>query len=456
MQILYEKTKSFCPVCNKILATDIQEKEGAIWMEKSCPQHGTFKEKIAKYAWHYKGLNSFRNNLFRDFYKEKRPTAIYTTSITSKCNLNCPICFANNVNWRLKDLPMDFFKNELEKIKNKNLRILFSGGEPTLREDLPEMIKTVKESGNSSTILTNGVKIAHNFAYLKLLKKQGLNAVYVSLDTINNPEIHKKMRGQDLTNLKMKAIENVKKLNISLRIFAVAAKDVNESEINDLIEFSRKEKKISALNIRGYSHLGENAKSFSHKQEFLMDELLESVAKESGNLFSLEDIYYHQKLHLAFSAVRGKIPICSKAAMLFIPRKKKKMLHQIFKYDKFSKVLDEFGKIWQEDKKRAKRYLLLKCAPTLITSPDFFHIWRTIKRTNCAPPPFKNYHRLSIIAYGDTANIDVEKTWRECNQRSFNLGVENNIPRCCEESYNAAFRLKVLKPFGAAIENRLK
>ncbi len=403
-------------------------------MEKTCPQHGKFEIKIAKYAWYYKGLDSYTDNLFgENFYKKNNPTKIYTTSITSRCNLNCPICFADNQQLESEDITINFFKDQLKKIKNRGLGVHFSGGEPTMKEDLPELIKEVRESGNKSAIFTNGVKIAQDLEYLKLLKKCGLSTIYLWMDTIKNPEIYKKMRGKDFTDLKMKVIENVKKINLPLRILAVVAKGINESEINDLMEFAKKEEIINFLFFRGYNYLGKCG--FSSNQEFLIDELVESVANQSRNLFTLEDIYYSQKLFLSLKAIVGKAPSCRQCAVVFIPKKKEKLLHHIFRFDKFSIVLDEFEKIWQEDQKRARKYLLLKCLSRLLTAPDLYYLYRTLKKTkagSCDPPPFKNYYTLLINTINNVATFDIENIQRDCNDRSFNLGVKNNIPRCYE------------------------
>lgn len=407
-------------------------------MEKTCPLHGKFEIKIAKYAWYYRGLEDYRDSLFsEDFYKKHNPTRRYVGSINSRCNLNCPVCFSDHIKSKLEDASIDFLKAQLERLKNRGLSICFSGGgEPTLSEDLPKRISLVKKSGNYPAIFTNGIKIAHDFEYLKLLKEHGLATAYLWMDTVKNPEVYQKLRRGNFIDSRIRAIENIKKMNIPLRIVAVIVRGINESEIGDLIEFAKKEKSIRTLFLFGYNCLGES--HFSPSQEFLLDELIESVAEQSHNLFPLEDIFYHQKLYITLEAIRQRSPHCSQAALLDIPRGKEKFLHHIFRVNKFSPVLDKFEKIWQEDQGRAKKYLLLKCLPKILTTPDLYYLLGIMKtRTNFNTPIpsfFHNhYYRLLIATSYNNATFDSEAADRNCNARSLNPGVENNVPLCYYE-----------------------
>lgn len=427
--IYYKKTKGFCPVCKKILDANLIEKEGSIYMEKECDEHGKFESKVAKYAWYYKGLETYRNILFDKDYFKNHPSYIYTTSITEKCNLSCSICFAKPKN--KNDISFEFFKEELKKLKNKNVTIHFSGGEPTLREDLPELIKLVNKYGNKIAVFTNGVKIANDLKYLKKLKKCGLRTIFLWFDAFDR-DIEIKMRGFEYVDLKMKAIENIKKLKIPLIILAVIAKNINEKEIENLIKFVKENEFIHTLYFRGYNYLGE--RGFSPDQEFLIDELIESISNHSG-LFSLEDIYFWQKIHWTFQAINNQMPSCCDSVSIPIPRKKEKRVQDIFRIEEFSKILDEFEKIWHENKKKAKQYFLSNVWNKISTKTDLRYLFKFFNKSHygfCDPPPFKHYFSLLITTIRKLENFDIEKTQQECVNRSFNLGIDNNKPRCFE------------------------
>lgn len=439
---IYNKTKSFCPECKKVLDTNIVEENDSMFMDKKCPEHGNFKIKVAKRAWYYKGLSDYYNNLFpKDSLQNKRQQT-YTNSITAKCNSKCPICFADSPLPKKEDLSLDFIKDQLSKIKNKGLNVHFSGGgEPTLRDDLPEMIRLTTESGNNAGILTNGIRIANDFEYLKKLKEGGVEVIYTWMDTIKNPAIYKKMRGQDFIESKKKFVENMKKLKIPIGIIPVIARGINESEIGDLIDYARKEETVHNLFFKSYNHMGGCA--FTPNAEFLIDEFVETVANQSNNLFTLEDIYCYQKILFALSAINKELPLCFQTVAFSIPREKEKPLRDIFRFDKISKILDEFGKIWQEDQKGAEKYFLSKCFPwfKLFFNPDLYRLHQVMKKTRTESGgriphkhylllPCKHYLVLFIQSMNNVANYDIERIQQSCVTCSFNRGVENNISRC--------------------------
>ena len=125
------------------------------------------------------------------FSKDKKPVVVW--NMTRRCNLKCVHCYA-----QAKDIE---FENELSTEEGKALIddlanygspvILFSGGEPTLRKDLPELAAYAREKGIRTVISTNGTLIDRDLA--KRLKDVGLSYVGVSLDGIR--ETNDRFRG---------------------------------------------------------------------------------------------------------------------------------------------------------------------------------------------------------------------------------------------------------------------
>jgi Fe-coproporphyrin III synthase len=125
------------------------------------------------------------------FSKDKKPVVVW--NMTRRCNLKCVHCYA-----QAKDIE---FENELSTEEGKALIddlanygspvILFSGGEPTLRKDLPELAAYARENGLRAVISTNGTLIDRDLA--KRLKDVGLSYVGVSLDGIR--ETNDRFRG---------------------------------------------------------------------------------------------------------------------------------------------------------------------------------------------------------------------------------------------------------------------
>ena len=121
------------------------------------------------------------------FSQDKRPVVVW--NVTRQCNLKCVHCYAHAKNIAVA--------NELTTVEGKQLIenlsqfgvpvILFSGGEPLMREDLPELASYAVEKGMRAVISTNGTLISKEMAYT--LKRIGLSYVGVSLDgmeTVND------------------------------------------------------------------------------------------------------------------------------------------------------------------------------------------------------------------------------------------------------------------------------
>ncbi len=125
------------------------------------------------------------------FSEDKRPVIVW--NVTRRCNLKCVHCYAH-----AKDIPFD---NELTTEQGKELIddlaafgspvMLFSGGEPLVRKDLPQLAAYAVEKGMRAVISTNGTLITPKMA--RTLKEIGLSYVGISLDGMQ--EINDRFRG---------------------------------------------------------------------------------------------------------------------------------------------------------------------------------------------------------------------------------------------------------------------
>ena len=169
------------------------------------------------------------------FSKDKRPVVVW--NITRRCNLKCVHCYAH-----AKDLS---FKNELSTKEGKILLddlaqfgapvILFSGGEPTTRKDLPELAAYAISKGMRAVISTNGTLISQKMA--GILKDIGLSYVGISVDGME--EINDRFRGvKGAFNAALKGIKNCKDAGIKVGLrFTINKFNVNEiPNIFNLIE----------------------------------------------------------------------------------------------------------------------------------------------------------------------------------------------------------------------------
>ena len=121
------------------------------------------------------------------------PSAPYRMdlAITYRCNNDCPHCY----NARLRSYPeldTPSWKQIIDNLWDLNIpHLIFTGGEPTLRNDLPELINYAEEKGQITGLNTNARRLSDS-NYVDGLVKAGLDHVQITLES-HDPEIHDEM-----------------------------------------------------------------------------------------------------------------------------------------------------------------------------------------------------------------------------------------------------------------------
>lgn len=254
-------TKSICPECKRIIEASVFEENGKIVMGKECPDHGNFRDvywsdaelyrKFEKYSYTGTGISNFQSSSSLNCpfgcgicQDHESGTLLANIDVTNRCNLRCPVCFANA---RVKGLVFEPSFEEIRKMMEtlRNERpvpcsaIQFSGGEPTVRDDLPEIIEMAQELGFAQIqVASNGVRLANSPEYCKKLKDATLRTIYLAFDGVT-PDPYIETRGFNALPLKKKAIENCRICGPeSIVLVPTLAKGVNDSQIGEIIRYA--------------------------------------------------------------------------------------------------------------------------------------------------------------------------------------------------------------------------
>lgn len=186
-------------------------------------------------ALRYGRMSSSLPSHLLQFSADKRPVVVW--NVTRRCNLKCVHCYAHAQDRN--------FSNELSTAQGKDLIddlarfgapvLLFSGGEPLVRKDLPQLAEYAVQKGMRAVISTNGTLITADMA--RTLKDIGLSYVGISLDGM--AAINDKFRGvPGAFNMALRGIENCQKAGIKVGLrFTINKANVEEiSNIFDLLE----------------------------------------------------------------------------------------------------------------------------------------------------------------------------------------------------------------------------
>jgi 12,18-didecarboxysiroheme deacetylase len=122
------------------------------------------------------------------FSADKKPVVVWNA--TRRCNLKCVHCYAQADSVGAPDeLSTDEGKKLIDDLSQFGSPVLlFSGGEPFMRPDLPELAAYAVEKGMRAVVSTNGTLISKDMA--KVLKKIGLSYVGISLDGMEEVNDH--------------------------------------------------------------------------------------------------------------------------------------------------------------------------------------------------------------------------------------------------------------------------
>ncbi len=272
---IIRRTTSICPECLQTIPAEIYVDPATnfVMMRKNCKEHGDFKDKISIDPEEYKWGETFTDEIGSTINNSTKPDFVSSgikdikngcpydcglcdnhksapniclIDITNRCNLTCPICFANaSAKGYVVEPTFDQLVQIMEHFRSMKpvaaVMLQISGGEPTVRDDLPEIIRKGKELGFTEVMVTtNGVRYAKSIDFMKKCMDAGMDAVYLQFDATDNPEVWKKIRGVNLWPLKQRVIDNARKIGFfGVMLVPVIAKGVNDKEVGNILDYAK-------------------------------------------------------------------------------------------------------------------------------------------------------------------------------------------------------------------------
>ncbi len=315
---LIRRTISLCPECLQNIPAEViwEKNTNRVMMKKTCAEHGDFEDRLSsnpeEYMWRGKYIDeigSIEGNITaptNDFIRENELGCPYNcglcnqhisapniaiVDLTNRCNLRCPVCFANSAasgyiyEPTFEELRQIFTHfRSIKPIGPVSLQL--SGGEPTLRNDLFDIIRMGRDIGFVHIMLTtNGIKLAKSVEYCRQLKEAGVDAVYLSFDG-TEPETWKKMRGVDLSKIKMKVLDNCREAGLDgVGLIPTLVRGVNDHEIGNVLDVAKEYQDIvSAVIFQPVSLTGRISIEDLNQMRYTTSDLKDAINKYSGGL----------------------------------------------------------------------------------------------------------------------------------------------------------------------------
>jgi hypothetical protein len=381
-----KETKSLCPECLKVLPATIFENKNKVYIKKTCSEHGDFTELYwGDYKQYMRAQNFEELGTKLDNPKTKKSegcphdcgicpehkseTILAIIDVTNRCNLRCPICFAHAgaagyLYEPTKDEIQGMMKTFLSNSPIPPPALQLSGGEPTVRDDLPDLIKMAKELGfRHVEVNSNGIKMAEDADYCKTLKRAGLSTVYLQFDGVT-PEPYKITRGFDLLEIKKRALSNLKSAGFrSVVLVPVLVGGVNEDQVGDIIRFAVEHKDIvRCINFQPVSITGRIDKKERERMRVTIPDLMRLAEEQTNGLVKQDDWYpvptvmpfiefignLKRRRYIDFSAHQH----CGMATYLIVEGDKVEPISKQLKIDGLLKAVSKANEKFMSGKKR--------------------------------------------------------------------------------------------------------
>ena len=245
---LLHVTTSLCRVCKAgVEARVTATSDGEVWMNKRCDAHGDERVRLSTNAAWYERTRGIRPIDARP--KSPRPVErgcpfdcgpceshtqkvrMPVVTITSACDLDCPICYVHNKNRDAFHMGRDEFARVLERLLETNDGdvdlINLTGGEPLLHPNIVELVSMCRAAGiHRVSVCTNGIRLVKDRALFDALGALGTRFA-LSFDTFD-PHVDRALQGAKLVDLKLECLDLFETHGVDTTLIPVMTKGYND------------------------------------------------------------------------------------------------------------------------------------------------------------------------------------------------------------------------------------
>jgi uncharacterized radical SAM superfamily Fe-S cluster-containing enzyme len=236
-----EKCRARVPVAHVI-------ENGRVYVRKSCPECGPTEGLVSsdaeRWQWkrklcRYEAPAEHGCNLHCETCHFDHSPRLVFVDVTNRCNLNCPICLANVPGMGFEfNPPLDYLERLFKEMGTWDPppRVELFGGEPTVREDMFDIVRLARENGLPISVVTNSMRVADT-DYCKQLCEENIDML-LAFDG-RDPEIYTAMRGSRTSYYKkLQALDNVLKFSKRKHtVVCTLARQLNDDKMQDHFEF---------------------------------------------------------------------------------------------------------------------------------------------------------------------------------------------------------------------------
>jgi 7,8-dihydro-6-hydroxymethylpterin dimethyltransferase len=423
--VLYELTNSICSRCYAKVEAKVVIEDGQVFMLKRCFEHGAERVLISTDADYYKVQREFLkpgqlplkfNTPFRDGCPydcglcpdHEQHSCLSLIEITDQCNLTCPVCYAESSPARTGYRSLEQVCAMLDRVvanEGEPDVVQISGGEPSLHPQLFEIFAEARKRPIKHLMMnTNGLRIAQSEAFAARLAEQmpGFE-LYLQFDSLRDAP-YRELRGRDLLELKLRAIERLNAYGINTTLVATIKRGTNDDEIGELVRFALGQRCVRGITLQPVQHAGRTENFDPARDRMTLGEVRTRLLAQQ-DVFAADDVIpvpcHPDCLAMAYALkLDGQVVPLSRAIH------KRVLLdaeHSTIVYEKSpeirARVFDLFSTSHSPDSSAGALRQLLCCLPN-VQAPAALN--------------YENVFRVLILQFLDAHNFDVRSVKRSC------------------------------------------
>jgi uncharacterized radical SAM superfamily Fe-S cluster-containing enzyme len=309
--LFYELTNSLCATCLRKVEAKVVIQDDHVYLHKWCPEHRFQKVLISTDAEYYKlsrqtlkpGQMPLKFNTPIKYGcpydcglcpDHEQHSCLTLVEITDACNLNCPVCYSESGTHRASQHrsleQIEFMLDCVVRNEGEPDVVQISGGEPTIHPQFFDVLDAAKRRPIKHLMVnTNGVRIAHDAAFAaRLAEYMPRFELYLQFDSLQ-PEPLRRLRGEDLSDVRRKALERLNEHNISTTLVVTLKKGLNDHEIGDIIDFALKQRCVRGVTFQPIQSAGRLEAFDPATDRLTLGEIRQQILKQSP-LFKPSDV----------------------------------------------------------------------------------------------------------------------------------------------------------------------
>jgi 7,8-dihydro-6-hydroxymethylpterin dimethyltransferase len=306
--------QTLCPECSAILVGRYFVRDGNVLIEKTCPEHGHVTDTVNSDALLYSRAAwwSFQEHPGQQFPQvtgaEDCPSncglcnqhlsapVLAQIDLTNRCNMNCPICFANaNAAGFTWEPDFEEIVRQMQVLRDMRptptTAIQFTGGEPTIHPRFLEIVSRGRDMGFSHIqIATNGLKFADpDFA--RQAAEAGLHTLYLQFDGIGEKPWKQTRNYPGIWEKKLACLENARRADLKICLVPTLLKGVNDDQVQPILQFAIDNVDvISGISWQPVSFTGRISTDEVQRHRYTLGDLAHDLAKYPG-VVPLRDMF---------------------------------------------------------------------------------------------------------------------------------------------------------------------